>query len=600
MGIVFGNAKEAFEKDPKDRRSYPTFMLPAEPPVWGAKHKKMTYRERIKAWNNTIVGDLNAFPYVVFANYTFKIWLYCWLFQNKLMNPDVPLTGEDNIKRFIIYNIIGDVLGFNSTGGPLGFRMKFFFVTWYNLLMPGSITCPLIPGVPAKRNILQSAGYVTYIYYLVMALKAPLITYEVILPIIVTLAILTPFDFVTFQASRGEHSVYMLFCCLFPWGASGLTGMRLCQACLWTWAGIAKIGPWMKYVNAFMMPNSKLLAILGIFLPISDMLYKDRKGKNGKVDVNPSKFLEFLAQFGCIGEVALGPLCLFYPQFGVPLALAFHCYILSMTPFASVMEWNVFCIYNVLSLFSEQYSPDGFTGYSLSTFIPEVFYGIDFYLRFFLVIVLFVVPLYGNIYPKNVPFLTAFRPYAGNWRFTWHIVSNKAKEKLRKLRCLEGIFITENAKLLWGGNPHFCSQFEDYFSGNMVFFPHFRPLIPMIEKLEKRMKWKTDDYVTLFNEIFLNAVTGWTLGTGYYVNGAYFKAIVDTCGFEEGECFVAVFEPQSIMDHTAEWHLVDITNPDKKIYHGKMAYAELEALQPTDMTKKMFENGSILKGGKSQ
>ena len=320
MGIVFGNAKEAFEKDPKDRRSYPTFMLPAEPPVWGAKHKKMTYRERIKAWNDTIVGDLNAFPYVVFANYTFKIWLYCWLFQNKLMNPDVPLTGEDNIKRFIIYNIIGDVLGFNSTGGPLGFRMKFFFVTWYNLLMPGSITCPLIPGVPAKRNILQSAGYVTYIYYLVMALKAPLITYEVILPIIVTLAILTPFDFVTFQASRGEHSVYMLFCCLFPWGASGLTGMRLCQACLWTWAGIAKIGPWMKYVNAFMMPNSKLLAILGIFLPISDMLYKDRKGKNGKVDVNPSKFLEFLAQFGCIGEVALGPLCLFYPQFGVPLA----------------------------------------------------------------------------------------------------------------------------------------------------------------------------------------------------------------------------------------------------------------------------------------
>ena len=170
------------------------------------------------------------------------------------------------------------------------------------------------------------------------------------------------------------------------------------------------------------------------------------------------------------------------------------------------MEWNVFCIYNVLSLFSEQYSPDGFTGYSLSTFIPEVFYDIDFYLRFFLVIVLFVVPLYGNIYPKNVPFLTAFRPYAGNWRFTWHIVSNKAKEKLRKLRCLEGIFITENAKLLWGGNPHFCSQFEDYFSGNMVFFPHFRPLIPMIEKLEKRMKWKTDDYVTLFNEIFLNVL----------------------------------------------------------------------------------------------
>ena len=51
--------------------------------------------------------------------------------------------------------------------------------------------------------------------------------------------------------------------------------------------------------------------------------------------------------------------------------------------------------------------------------------------------------------------------YAGNWRFTWHIVDNKAKEKLRKLKTLEGIFVTENARMLWGANPHFCEQFED-------------------------------------------------------------------------------------------------------------------------------------------
>ena len=439
-------------------------MLPAEPPVWGKKHEKMSYRERIKAWNDTIVGDLNAFPYVVFVNYTFKIWLYCWLFQNKLMNAEVALTGEDNIKRFIIYNILGDVLGFNSTGGPLGFRMKFFFVTWYNLLMPGSITCPLIKGVPAKRNILQSAGYVAYIYFLVTALKAPLITFDVILPIIVTLAILTPFDFVTFQASRGEHSGYMLFACLFPWGSSALHGLRLCQACLWTWAGIAKVGPWMKYVNAFMMPNSKLLAIFGLFLPVSDMLYKDRKGTKGKADVNPSRFLEFLAQFGCIGEISLGPLCLFYPKLGVPLALAFHLYILSMTPFASVMEWNVFCIYLVCSLFSQQYSPHGFTGNSLTTYVTEIWLGCrsicgsswSWYCLLFLV----WKPL-----PKKCTLFNSISPLRRQLEVYWHIVSNKAKEKLRKLRCLEGIFITENAKLLWGGNPHFCAQFEDYFSG---------------------------------------------------------------------------------------------------------------------------------------
>ena len=54
----------------------------------------------------------------------------------------------------------------------------------------------------------------------------------------------------------------MLVCCLFPW-ANAIHGLRMCQCCLWFFAGTAKMGPWMKYVNAFMMPNSKLLAILG-------------------------------------------------------------------------------------------------------------------------------------------------------------------------------------------------------------------------------------------------------------------------------------------------------------------------------------------------
>ena len=52
-------------------------------------------------------------------------------------------------------------------------------------------------------------------------------------------------------------------------------------------------------------------------------------------------------------------------------------------------------------------------------------------------------------------------------------------------KALEGIFVSENARPLWALNPHFCDQFEDYFTGNMVFFPHFRPVVPVIEKLEK-------------------------------------------------------------------------------------------------------------------
>ena len=471
--------------------------------------------------------------------------------------------------------------------------MKYFFVTWYNLVMPGSITCPLIPGVPAKRHPLQSLGYIAYLYFLVSALRTEgTLGFEQLAPIVGTLAVLTPFDLVTFQASRGEHSGYMLVACLFPWGASAVHGARLCQSLLWFWAGMAKCGPWMKFVNAFMMPNSKLLPLLDYMgVPVHDLLYKDRPR-----NVNPSLFLSRLAHVAVLGEMALGPLCLFAPRFGVPLAWAFHLYILSMTPFASVMEWNVMCLYLVHALFSQP----GYAGYTAAALASTITTTMATPLAVFLAVVLLAVPFYGQLYPKEVPFLTAFRPYAGNWRFTWHIVANSAKEKLRNLKALEGVFIAENARTLWGDSPDLCDQIEDSVTGNMVFFPHFRPLVPMIEKLSADKGWGADDYTTFFNEAFLNAITGWTLGTGFYVRGAYFDAVSSTCGFETGECYVAVFEPQGLLDHTCEWHLVDITNPAVKVMHGKCPYADLEHMQPCDMTVAMLEQHSILTGAASK
>ena len=58
---------------------------------------------------------------------------------------------------------------------------------------------------------------------------------------------------------------------------------------------------------------------------------------------------------------------------------------------------------------------------------------------------------------------------------------------------------------------------------------------------------------------------------------------------------VAVFEPHGHFDHTAEWHVVDITDPARKVIHGKVAYAELEQLQPWEVTLAHLERWSVLK-----
>ena len=44
----------------------------------------------------------------------------------------------------------------------------------------------------------------------------------------------------------------------------------------------------------------------------------------------------------------------------------------------------------------------------------------------------------------------------------------------------------------------------------MVFFPHFRPIVPIVEALAEISGWRTPaDYATYFHEFFTNAAFGW-------------------------------------------------------------------------------------------
>mmetsp|Transcript_2118 Transcript_2118/g.3052 ORF Transcript_2118/g.3052 Transcript_2118/m.3052 type:complete len:485 (+) Transcript_2118:395-1849(+) len=481
--------------------------------------------------------------------------------------------------------ILGDIIGINTCGGPLGFRMMLPAVTWFNLLIPGTITYPLIPGVTAIRKWWQSCAFIVYVGLYVRALRADVVGPSEILPILVLLSVLTPFDLVIFNASRGEHYIYALACCVFPWDQA-LFGLRMCQGALWFWAGFSKIGPWMKYVNAMMIPNSAVTQFANIFFPVTKLLYKDLSK-----DLKLSMFNKALTAFGVAMEIAVCPMCWFAPKLGVPLAVIFHLYILLMMPFASVQEWNVVCIYMAVSLFGIDF--DGYPAAPIPSLNPL--------LVLLCVFCLFAVPLYGNLFPKEVPFLIAMRPYAGNWRFTWHIVSKKAQEKFRKLTTLDSIFFEENAKLLWGGNPHFIRQFEEFLLATCL-MPHYRPMIPIVEKLCAKNNWGPNDYTYLFQEIFGNAVFGFSLGNGCYYKEPYMRAITKICGFEANECYLAVFEPAHHpflgREPMCEWKVFDITNPSKKIIHGQMPFSEVEKYEPHELPVSEIEKHSLLESKK--
>lgn len=46
-------------------------------------------------------------------------------------------------------------------------------------------------------------------------------------------------------------------------------------------------------------------------------------------------------------QLVVGPACWSAPVLGPLLAMLFHVYIISMTPFASVQEWNYFCLFMI-------------------------------------------------------------------------------------------------------------------------------------------------------------------------------------------------------------------------------------------------------------
>merc|ERR1740130_953905 len=52
----------------------------------------------------------------------------------------------------------------------------------------------------------------------------------------------------------------------------------------------------------------------------------------------------------------------------------------------------------------------------------------------FLSIVSCIVPICGQIYPTLVPFLIAYRPYMGNWRFSWYVCAKSAESKHARLK----------------------------------------------------------------------------------------------------------------------------------------------------------------------
>lgn len=265
--------------------------------------------------------------------------------------------------------------------------------------------------------------------------------------------------------------------------------------------------------------------------------------------------------------------------------ILYHTVIWLTLPAASVFEWQYYTQFMTIFL----YARNNFDSTSRTLTYEHIGLGLPTspLLVAFLVVVLVVVPIIGQIEPKLVPFMMAYRQYAGNWRTGWWIIRKDKKEKIEKIKT-------------W--NPIYRDQrFEYGLAASFMVVPQFRGIFSVMEKFFEENDYSPNDFDFVFSFFMENAIFGWGLGLGWMWNRECFRnAVVEVCGLERGDCFVLQMEPVSALPpHTLQYRLMDMAKgPLEAEVFVEMPYKELEGTHPLEVNVKpeRMTSGKSIRG----
>ena len=349
------------------------FLKPQMPQIDIAEWSKGTRSEKIRPmarhWAEVGFGT----PVVLHLFYVVKICLYIlggWLFALATRGID----GFTNIaawwsepivfQKVVLYTMLFEVIGLGCGFGPLNNR---FFPPMGSILYwlrPDTIRLPPWPGrVPLTRGTARTLVDVAlYAALLLMTLGAlfadgtgpvpELGTKVGLLPvwriwvILAILAILGLRDKVIFLAARGEVYATLTVTFLFG-GVDMIVAAKLVFLVIWMGAATSKLNKHFPFVMSTMMSNNPVFRPRFIKRLFFEKFPDDlRPGRLSRIFAHVSTFVEM-----CV------PVVLFLSHGGWPTTVAatimviFHLGILTAIPMGVPLEWNVFMIFGVLSLF---------------------------------------------------------------------------------------------------------------------------------------------------------------------------------------------------------------------------------------------------------
>ncbi|MHA7662338.1 DUF3556 domain-containing protein [Mycolicibacterium sp. HS_4_1] len=540
------------------------FLKQDTPVIDFAEWSKGTRAQKIvpmaRHWAETGFGT----PVALHLFYVLKIGLYIlggWLVAlstkgiDGFTNVAAWWTEPIVFEKVVLYTMLFEVVGLGCGFGPLNNR---FFPPMGSILYwlrPKTIRLPPWPGrIPLTRGDTRTPVdvllYGALLVLLVVALcsdgtgPAPgLHTAVGVLPmwqiwaILGVLALAGLRDKVIFLAARGE--VYGSFTVAFLFAGYGvdlIIAAKLVCMVIWLGAATSKLNHHFPFVISTMMSNNPVLR---------PKFIKRAFFEHFPDDLRPGRPSRFMAHFSTVIEGGV-PLVLFFSHGGWPtyiaafVMLCFHFGILSAIPMGVPLEWNVFMMFCVVTLFVG-HADIGIT--DLTSPWPIVLFAV----------VAGTVVL-GNLFPRKVSFLPGMRYYAGNWDTSLWCLKPSASEKIEKNIVAIASMPAAQLEKFYGSKE--AAQIPMYMGyAFRAFNTHGRALFTLAHRA--MAGYDEDDYVLTDGERIVSTAIGWNFGDGHMSNEQLVAALQERCRFEPGEVRIVMLDAQPIHRQTQQYRLVD-------------------------------------------
>ncbi|MCZ4557157.1 DUF3556 domain-containing protein [Rhodococcus maanshanensis] len=564
------------------------FLLPVEPDIDADELRRGRRPTQMRILSENYLSQGFGTPDVVYVGYLAKIALF--ILGAAMFALTTP--GVDGLldvgqwwalpvvwQKVVLWCILFEVTGLGCGFGPLNLRFLpplGSFLYWFRR---GTIRMPPWPRrVPLtsgdKRGVVDIAAYAALLVSLLVALVSATAAGTVQLPwqkvavVLGLLAVIGLRDRTIFLAARAEvyGAIAVTFLVPFP---DSIVAAKFVLLCIWWGAAVSKLNVHFPSVVQAMEANSPLWRTKRM-KHLFTRSYPD--------DLRPSWLSKLLAHGGTAIEFVV-PLVLILSGGGTVTTVAaivmvlFHLHIIVTIPMGTPLEWNVFMIFAVLTLFVDKASLGlGDLVHPAVLLIPAV--------SFLLVIL-------GNLFPERICFLLGMRYYAGNWDTTVWCLSPSGEQKLTDGTIRFAMLPHRQLEKIYGGEDEARVTRLTGFAFRAI-HTHGRAHAALLPRLLADQP--TTEYVELDGETVAGVVLGWNFGDGHLHSEQLVETLQSLCAFDSGELRVLVLDAQPIHKQTQAYRLLDAATGEFE--RGTVRVADMVNRQPwaDDMPVTVSEN----------